>query len=73
VIEKFSAFRNAKSPNRVTSSVPAREGKKTDEGTMTVSLAAESNLAAVAESSQTRNLTPATTTKASDILINWRI
>jgi hypothetical protein len=69
-MDETSAFPNAEPPIRVTSSVTARQGKKTAEGTIMLPSAHESNLAAVAESPQTQILTPATTKEASDVLIN---
>jgi hypothetical protein len=64
VIEKISAFSSAELLIRVTSTPPAGEGKKTDEGTMMLPSAHESNPATVAESPQTQTLTPATTNKS---------
>jgi hypothetical protein len=72
VIDLIGAFPNAELPIRVTDSVLASEGKKTDEGTMMFSSQHKSNPATVAESPETRTLTPATTKEASDILINCR-
>jgi hypothetical protein len=71
--DKISALSNAQLPIRVTDSVTAGEGRKTDEGTMMLPSPHVSNPAAVAESPQTRTLTPATTKEASDILINRKI
>jgi hypothetical protein len=68
----IDAFLNIRSPIWVTASPLARQGKKTDEGTM-MSPAPKSNLAAVAVWPEMQILTPATTKKASDILINSRI
>jgi hypothetical protein len=72
VFDQISAFPNAERPIRVTSSVPARQGKKTDEGTMMLSSAHESNPSAVVEPPQMQILMPATTKEASDILINCK-
>jgi hypothetical protein len=68
----IDAFSNTRPPSRVTASVTASEGKKTDEGTMMLPSTAEYNPATVAESPETQTLTPATTKEASDILINCR-
>jgi hypothetical protein len=57
----------------VTTSLPARQGKKTDEGTMMLPPATKFNSTAVAVWPKTQTLTPATTEKASDILINCKI
>jgi hypothetical protein len=73
VIEKISAFSSAELLIRVTSTPPAGEGKKNDEGTMMLLSAYESNPATVAESPQTQILTSATTKEVSDILINSKI
>jgi hypothetical protein len=68
----ISAFSNTQPSICVTTSVPASQGKKTDEGTMMSTSTAKSNPATVAEWPETQILTPATTKEASDILINCR-
>jgi hypothetical protein len=60
-------FSNARPPSRVTASVPASQGKKTDEGTTMLKSTPESNPVAVAELPETQTLTSATTKEASDI------
>jgi hypothetical protein len=72
VIDKINAFPNAERLIRVTLSVPARQGKKTDEGTMMLPSAHESNPSAIAEPPQLQILPPATTKESSDILINCK-
>jgi hypothetical protein len=53
--------------------LPTRQGKKSDEGTMMLPPTPKFNPAAVADSPQAQTLTPATTKKASDILINCKM
>jgi hypothetical protein len=72
MITMIGALSNTRQPSRVMASVPASEGKKTDEGTMMLPSTAESNPATVAAPPKTQTLTPATTKEASDILIKCR-
>jgi hypothetical protein len=73
VIDLIGRVLDSQGSIRVTASVPASQGKKTDEGTMMLPSTPESNPAAVPESPETQIPTPATTKDASDILINWKI
>jgi hypothetical protein len=72
MIAMIGALSNTRRPSRVMASVPTSEGKKTDEGTMTLPSTAESNPVTVVESPETQTLTPATTKEISDMLINCR-
>jgi hypothetical protein len=64
---------NAGRPTSVTRSVADSEGKKTDDGTMTQPPEPKPNPMAVADPPEAQTSTPATTKRASDILVNWRI
>jgi hypothetical protein len=73
VIDVIFVPRNGKLPIRVTLSVAANEGKKTDEGTTMAPAECGSNSVAVADLPETQSLTPATTKEASDIQIKLQI
>jgi hypothetical protein len=64
---------NAREPIWVTYSVAASEGKKTEEGMTMSTPEPASNSVAVADPTETQNLTPAAMEEASDIVTNCRI
>jgi hypothetical protein len=65
VIDVIGLYLKADAPMRVTRRLADREGKKADDGTMTSS--PDTNPTTVADRPATQTLTPATTTRASDI------
>jgi hypothetical protein len=64
---------NAQLPIRVTISVRASQGKKTDEERMILLAEPKFNSFVIAEPSEMHTLTPATPKEDAHILINWKI
>jgi hypothetical protein len=72
VTDVIGTFSDPRGPIWMTSSVAASEGKKTEEGMTMSTPEPPSNSVALADPLEARNLTPATTKEAADIVTNCK-